>query len=434
MSIPPLGLAARGSFDLSAIAKPTLLADGFRPFYLLAGAAAVLMIPCWMLVFFGVVPAHAYFPPTLWHVHEMLFGYTAAVMVGYLFTALPNWTGHPAPRGPMLAGLAALWLLGRVAVLIGGEWPPLLVAAIDVSFLPLAVLCILPPLLRARNLHNIAVPVSLLGLAGLNAAMHLEPAGVAALGDSAGRGALALITTILVIISGRVVPSFTASALPDAGVQRLPRLDALALAAVVVSLVTDAIRPETSASGILDLVAGVLLIARSAFWKPFATRSLPMLWILHLGHAWIALVPDARRLRSRRADAAVAGGSRAHGRCHRRDDARHDVALGARPYRPQHRRRPVARHVLRLHQCGGLGALSRPAYGSVPCRARDDRRDGVLDAGLRDLSRRLRAEVFRRPRRGEACHASRPRLAAARLIRRSVAKRGTDGAQDPGEI
>lgn len=289
MSIPSLCVAARRSFALTATTKSALFSDGFRPFYLLAGAAAVLMIPCWMLVLFGVVPAHAYFPPVLWHVHEMLFGYTAAVMVGYLFAALPNWTGQPAPQGLMLAGLAALWLLGRFAVLIGGEWPPLLVAAIDVSFLPLAVLCILPALLRARNLHNVAVPVALLGLAGLNGAMHLEPAGVKALGDVAGRGALALIAAILVIISGRVVPSFTAGALPDAGVRRLPRLDRIALAAVIASLAAGVFRPETTASGILAVAAGVLLIGRSIFWKPLATLSLPMLWALHLGHAWIAL-------------------------------------------------------------------------------------------------------------------------------------------------
>lgn len=270
-------------------AGPALFSDGFRPFYLLAGAAAVLMIPFWMLVFFGILPARAYFPPVLWHVHEMLFGYTAAVMVGYLFTALPNWTGRSVPQGPTLAGLAALWLLGRVAILVGGEWAPLLVAVIDVSFLPLAVLCILPPLLRARNLHNIAVPASLLGLAGPNGAMHLEPAGIAALGEVAGRGALALITAILVIISGRVVPSVTASTLPDVGAGRLHHLDTLALTAVVASLVISVFRPGTTASGILALVAGALLIGRSIFWKPWATRSLPMLWALHLGHVWIAL-------------------------------------------------------------------------------------------------------------------------------------------------
>src|ERR671932_765995 len=103
-----LGLAGLPVFSL-----------GFRPFYLLAGLAAVLAVPSWALAYLGLLPLEPALPATLWHLHEMLFGYTVAVLVGFLYTAVPNWTGRPTPKGTVLAGLAGLWLLGRIALLAG---------------------------------------------------------------------------------------------------------------------------------------------------------------------------------------------------------------------------------------------------------------------------------------------------------------------------
>jgi uncharacterized protein involved in response to NO len=266
-----------------------LFSLGFRPFYLLGAATAFLMVPCWVLIYLGLLPQHTAFPGAAWHAHEMIFGYTVAVLVGFLYTAVPNWTGIPTPRGPALAGLAALWLLGRIAMLAGAVLPPALVGAIDVAFLPLAALGVLIPLWRKRNWRNVGFPIGMLVLAALNLATHLEAAGAIESDALPVRLALGIFTIVLVIMTARVVPFFTGNALPNAGARRLELLDRASLGAVVLSLIASWIEPEGLAAGLLALVAGALLLARMVPWQPLAAFANPMLWVLHLGHFWLAL-------------------------------------------------------------------------------------------------------------------------------------------------
>ena len=94
---------------------------GFRPFYLLASSFAALSIPVWALKFSGWL-AHPYLRGPLWHAHEMLFGFTLAVIVGFLFTAGRNGSNRPTPTGTPLALLVALWVAGRVLVLTPFGW------------------------------------------------------------------------------------------------------------------------------------------------------------------------------------------------------------------------------------------------------------------------------------------------------------------------
>ena len=100
---------------------PVLFALGFRPFYLLAAGLAVAWIPLWVAVWHGHLALPTGFSPLSWHTHEMLFGFTSAVLVGFLLTAVPNWTGRPTITGAPLAGLALLWILGRVLMLTGAD-------------------------------------------------------------------------------------------------------------------------------------------------------------------------------------------------------------------------------------------------------------------------------------------------------------------------
>jgi uncharacterized protein involved in response to NO len=116
-----------------------LWALGFRPFYLFAAVFSALSIVLWALQFSGVI-ALPYLRGPVWHAHEMLFGFTLAVIVGFLFTAGRNWSGQPTPKGGALAALVALWLAGRVLVLT--PWP-LAAALANVAF-PLAA----PPVLH----------------------------------------------------------------------------------------------------------------------------------------------------------------------------------------------------------------------------------------------------------------------------------------------
>ena len=112
-----------------------LFSFGFRPFFLSAISFAVLVIPLWIGVYGHGLGLGSVFGPVDWHIHEMLFGYAAAVISGFLFTAIPNWTGRMPIRGWPLAGLVALWVAGRLAVSGVGGLGPVPVMLIDSAFL-----------------------------------------------------------------------------------------------------------------------------------------------------------------------------------------------------------------------------------------------------------------------------------------------------------
>jgi uncharacterized protein involved in response to NO len=268
---------------------PALFALGFRPFYLAAAGLAVAWIPLWVAVWHGHLALPTGFSPLAWHTHEMLFGFTSAVLVGFLLTAIPNWTGRPTITGAPLAGLVVLWIEGRVLMLTGADLPWQVVAAVDVAFLPLAAAAMLPPLVATRNRRNIAFPFVLIAGALANLALHLDAAGVVTIGAEVTRGVLGAMMVILVVMGGRVIPFFTKNRLGGAaGVRNDKRLDIMATAATVVAVVLSVTAPLTIMSGLAALAAAVLLVARALPWKTWATRKVPMLWVLHVGHAWIA--------------------------------------------------------------------------------------------------------------------------------------------------
>lgn len=275
------------------LAGPTrafaLFALGFRPFYLAAACLAVAWIPLWVAVWHGHLALPTGFGPSAWHTHEMLFGFTSAVLVGFLLTAIPNWTGRPTVTGAPLAGLVVLWIAGRVLMLTGADLPWQVVAGFDVAFLPLAAAFMLPPLLAAGNRRNIGFPFVLIALALANLALHLDAAGIVSAGTEVTRGVLGAMMVILVVMGGRVIPFFTKNRLPAAGAGIDKRLDRLAIGATVAAAVLAVAIPSTIASGFAALAAAGLLITRALPWKPWATRKVPMLWVLHAGHAWIAV-------------------------------------------------------------------------------------------------------------------------------------------------
>lgn len=257
----------------------------FRPFYLLAALAGVLLMPLWWAVFTGRLTPASGLAPVDWHGHEMLFGMVAAVVVGFVFTAGRTWTGLATPRGAQLGFLALLWLAARVAALLA---PYPVFFLLDVAFLPLAAAVFLDLLLRAGNRRNLVV-ATLLGLLGTaNLVFHLAVSGVLDLSPTrALHAGLALLVLLETLMAGRVVPFFTRNATP--GLQNtvpawrerlLGGLTLLALAMWLAGL----------RLAIPLLTAAALLHAwRLYSWRPGVTLGRPILWSLHLAYAWIPL-------------------------------------------------------------------------------------------------------------------------------------------------
>lgn len=266
----------------------------FRPFFLALALYGALAIPWWVLVWLGVLPAPIWLVPMWWHGHEMVFGFVAAAIAGFLLTASPVWTGGPALTGRPLAGLVLLWVLGRVAFAAAGVLPAWLVALLDVAFLPAVALAVVRTLWGSGQKRNYAVVGIVAGLAVANGCVHAEALGLASGTARAGlRFAVDLVVVLLLVIAGRITPAFTQNALRQRGLEPTlrswPWLSALAIGAAAALALTTLGVGRTTLTGVFATLAGVAAAARLAGWRTWQIRSDPLLWSLHAGSAWVAI-------------------------------------------------------------------------------------------------------------------------------------------------
>jgi uncharacterized protein involved in response to NO len=259
---------------------------GFRPFYLLASVFAALSVAIWVCQYAGYLPA-AYLRSPVWHGHEMLFGYAIAVVAGFLFTAVRNWTGQPTPTGAALAGFALLWLAGRVLVLT----PYALAATLVNAAFPIAVAVgIGVPLARSGNRRNyfFVALLLLLGLAAL--ALHLSQLGVLAWPERVSlQVGLDLVLFIMAVMGGRVIPMFTNNGIPGANARRNPFVEKLALGGVLVLLGADLLQLPHGVIAALALAVALAHAGRLYLWQPWRTVATPLVWILHAAYGWIVI-------------------------------------------------------------------------------------------------------------------------------------------------
>ena len=259
---------------------------GFRPFYLLAGIFGAGSIALWAAQVSGALGA-TYLPGPVWHAHEMLFGFALAVIVGFLFTAGRNWSGRPTPRGAPLAALAALWLVARCIALTPYGW---IGAIVGPAFALAAAVGLAIPLRAAGNRRNYVFVALLAALAVLDLVFHLAVLGAIAVPAFFGvRLGLDIVLFVMALMSGRVVPMFTNNAIPGAGAERRPRLEAFALAAIVALAVADLAGVEGTVLAVVAFVAAALHALRWSFWRPWKTLATPIVWILHVATLWIPI-------------------------------------------------------------------------------------------------------------------------------------------------
>ena len=264
---------------------PALFDRGFRPFFLLAGLWAPTALLLWLAMLAGILELPTAMDPVAWHVHEMLFGFVAAAIAGFLLTAVAGWTGRPPLREQPLAALAALWLAGRLAVALSAWIGAAGAAAVDIAFLGgLAAFCA-REIAIGRNWRNVVVIALLALLIASNALFHLGET------EIAERATIATIVTLVALIGGRVVPEFTRNWLVRRGAAKLPaersRLDSAAMAVTVAAAVAWTVVGDHPAVGALLGLAAVALAARLARWRGLSTAAEPLLWVLHLGYLWL---------------------------------------------------------------------------------------------------------------------------------------------------
>jgi uncharacterized protein involved in response to NO len=286
-----------------------MLGAGFRPFFLLTAFHALsglLLWGIWLLAQSGGSGIEAITvsaPPYLWHAHEMLFGFLSAAIAGFLLTAVPNWSGTAPIQGRPLALLVSLWLLGRCAFWSSALWPSWLVVAADLPFLPVLAWMISRALHHAKGKRNMPFIPLLAVVSVANALDHASLLGLLETGALSRLIALDCVVVMMVIIGGRIAPTFSRNWLiarqrPHNVLSAKP-LDVAAIASAVLVLLSDLLNLTLSVSRSpvdLDIVRGPLLVIaagavalRLLFWKPWRVAAEPLLWVLHLGMAWVAL-------------------------------------------------------------------------------------------------------------------------------------------------
>jgi uncharacterized protein involved in response to NO len=266
-----------------------LFALGFRPFFLAAGLTAIVLQLIWVGVFAKWWEPTPYYGLTGWHSHEMLFGYTTAVIAGFLLTAVRNWTQSKTPTGTRLGLLCLLWLLGRIAPFLDQTIPATLIALVDLSFLPILALSVGIPLVKARQPKNLVFLI-ILGLLTLaNLLIHLDALGVTqGMSHSGTYFGVMVIILLIVIMGGRVIPFFTERAVQGFKARSWPFIEWGGLVSVLAFALSTAFNSQ-----LLILYSGVSAFLfqgiRLAGWMTPAAWKNPILWVLHIGYAWLVL-------------------------------------------------------------------------------------------------------------------------------------------------
>lgn len=271
-----------------------LLRQAFRPMFLFGAAFSAIAMLLWGLILAGQLNIQPVGQVLFWHSHEMLFGFACAIVIGFLLTAVQNWTALRAPHGKSLLLLTLLWLCGRLLLLFGQGLPLWLVAAVDLSFLPLAAWLLAKPLLAVKQYRNLFfVPVLLL-LTTCNLIMYLGLyLGRYDLQQLGSLNAIWLITLLMAIVGGRVIPMFTANGTKTPKVEALVWLDRAALGSLWLIFVLHffslaSLLPASLLSALFALSA-LLTAIRCARWKIWLTFRVSLLWSLHLAYWFIPL-------------------------------------------------------------------------------------------------------------------------------------------------
>lgn len=281
--------------DRRAATGPALLAQGFRPFFLLAGVWATVGVGLWVAALAGLAVPQGPLPLPRWHGHEMLAGFVAAAIIGFLLTAVPNWTGRRGYSGAPLLVVLALFLAGRLALFPGSPLPIGIAAPLALAGLPATLLLLVPALVKAGKPQLFGPPVLVLGFWAGDLLMLGEAAGWWP-GETWRIGQLLMANMALAlvgVIGGRIVPSFTLNALRKtdrpAEPHPLPGVDRGAVLALLAVVLVDLAAPDGVLAGSVAAVAALLVALRLSRWHGLRTLGQPILWVLHVAYAFVPL-------------------------------------------------------------------------------------------------------------------------------------------------
>ncbi len=278
--------------QIRSFTGPALLSYGFRPFFLFGALWAALAVALWLPMLSGHLVLPSTLGPLEWHVHELIYGYVPAIVAGFLLTAVPNWTGRLPVVGGRLAVLFLVWIAGRIAIFFSLWIGAGIAATVDLAFLAVLGLVIAREIVASNNTRNLKVLVGVALLLTGNALFHLEA--IAGIGDGHGtRLGIAAAILLIMLIGGRIIPSFTRNWLVRQSAGRLPtpfdRFDVVIMLVSGIALASWVIAPHAATTAIFALAAAVLNVVRLGRWAGERTAADPLVLILHLAYAFVPI-------------------------------------------------------------------------------------------------------------------------------------------------
>lgn len=264
----------------------------FRPFFWLGACFSVVSIAVWALTFTGNMQFSPYGGSYFWHAHEMLFGFTVAIIVGFLLTAVQTWTKVPSIKGTPLVLLVSLWLSARIFIAFPDLVPMSLVTALDVLFLPLSALFLAIPIIKAKMWRNLFFVPILLVMAILNGLMHANVLAEFKISFiSISHTMILMVALVMCMMGGRVFPMFTANGTRTERVPAIAWLEKLAIISIVLSIIAGSglVPLSDSVTGSILILAGVANFVRAVRWRIWVTFKTPLVWSLHTSYWAVCL-------------------------------------------------------------------------------------------------------------------------------------------------
>ena len=264
----------------------------FRPFFLCAAIFSIISLVLWNGLLSGSFYITVFGGSLWWHIHEMLFAFAATVIVGFLLTAVQNWSGIRSLFGTGLAALVTIWLLARIAFFFPDQLPDVLIIGLDLAFLPLATIALARPIIKAKLWRNIMFVPILLMMATSNAVLHYSAVTNNPLMMSqAASFMVLLITLVMCLMGGRVFPMFTANGTKTPRIPAIPLLEKVSMISIFVSVFVGAgfISLPNYLVGSIFIATSLIHAFRVFRWKFSVTLKTPLVWSLHVSYWFIAL-------------------------------------------------------------------------------------------------------------------------------------------------
>ncbi len=269
--------------------SPALWRLGFRPFFLLGAILSMLSMLIWLFVQKGYITSVGSLSPMIWHGHEMIFGFSTAIIAGFVLTASQNWTGIRGVHGNKLKFLVGLWCLARILIYLLPR-DNFLTAIVDLSFLPFTGIFLWPYLkdieLKTERIFFLYFALLMTG----NVLIHTEALQLTQNTSTQGL-LLGLHTIVLVIIfmGGRVIPFFTESNTSKSQPKTYPVIEVFSHLSCWTFLLSQLFIRESVLSAILAWLAGIINFIRLWGWQVPRVRKVPIIWVLHLSYLWLVI-------------------------------------------------------------------------------------------------------------------------------------------------